>query len=77
MLKKSPYGLVNPSAEFISLKEIGQLFSPPISTVSLNKWLKQGKLVLTPYVLGNKKFYKRSEVFAEFELKKGGCNEFK
>lgn len=63
-------GLINPEAEYLSLKEISKLFSPPISPVSLWKWQKQGKLQLTPYVFGNKKFYKRSEVIAEIELHK-------
>lgn len=68
-------GLINPEAEYLSLKEIGKLFSPPISNVSLWKWQKQGKLRLTPYVLGNKKFYKRSEVLAEIERHKSISNE--
>ncbi len=62
--------LINPDAEFINLSEIGKLFSPPISRVSLWKWQKQGKLKLTPYLLGNKKFFKRSEVLAEIEQHK-------
>ncbi len=64
---KNPYELINPSAEFLSIKEIGKLFSPPISYQSLWKWQKQGILKLTPYQLGNKKFYKRTEVMEVLE----------
>ena len=63
-------GLINPEAEYLSIKEIGKLFSPPISHVSLWKWQKDGKLQLTPYLFGNKKFYKRSEVLQEIERHK-------
>ncbi len=63
-------GLINPEAEYISSKEIGKLFSPPISTVSLWRWQKQGKLNLSPYIFGNKKFYKRTEVLDEIERHK-------
>jgi hypothetical protein len=59
--------LINPSAEFLSIKEVGKLFSPPISHVSLWKWQKEGKLNLNPYLFGNKKFYKREEVLEEIE----------
>ncbi|WP_024773008.1 helix-turn-helix transcriptional regulator [Aquimarina macrocephali] len=62
--------LINPDAEFLSLKEVGKLFSPPISYTTLWKWQKQGKLQLSPYVLGNKKFYKASEVLQELEKHK-------
>ena len=63
-------GLINPEAEFLSIKEIGKLFSPPISSVSLIKWQKEGSLKLTPYLFGNKKFYKRKEIIAEIERHK-------
>lgn len=63
-------GLINPEAEYLSIKEIGKLFSPPISHVSLWKWQRDGKLQLTPYLFGNKKFYKRSEVLQEIERHK-------
>ena len=62
--------LINPDAEFLSLSEIGKLFSPPISRESLWKWQKQGTLKLTPYLFGNKKFFKRSEVLAAIERHK-------
>lgn len=63
-------GLINPEAEYLSLKEIGKLFSPPISSVSLWRWVTTGKLNLTPVILGNKKFYKRIEVIEEIERHK-------
>ncbi|AUP81221.1 hypothetical protein [Flavivirga eckloniae] len=63
-------GLINPEAEYLSIKEIGKLFSPPISHVSLWKWQKQGKLRFTPYLFGNKKFYKKSEVLQVIEQQK-------
>jgi len=62
--------LINPDAEFLNLSEVGKLFSPPISRVSLWKWQKEGKLKLTPYLLGSKKFYKRQEVIVEVERHK-------
>jgi hypothetical protein len=63
-------GLINPEAEYISLKEIGKLFSPPISQVSLWKWQKNGEFKLTPYLFGNKKFYKLTDVLEEIERHK-------
>lgn len=63
-------GLINPEAEFLSIKEIGKLFSPPVSHVSLWKWQKTGKIQLTAYVLGNRKFYKKDEVLKEIERHK-------
>ena len=63
-------GLINPEAEYLSIKEVGKLFSPPISHVSLWKWQKDEKLQLIPYLFGNKKFYKRSEVLQEIERHK-------
>ncbi len=59
--------IINPDAEYLSLSEIGKLFSPPISYVSLWKWQKTGVLNLTPMTLGNKKFYKKVEVIKELE----------
>lgn len=66
-MKFNNYKLVNPDAEYISMKEIGNLFSPPISYVSLWRWQKEGKIQLTRYKVGSKFFYKRSEVIAELE----------
>lgn len=63
-------GLLNPEAKYLSIQEIGQLFSPPVSHVSLSKWQRQGKLRLNPIVLGNKKFYNREEVITEIERNK-------
>jgi len=59
--------LINPDAEYISMKEIGNLFSPPISYVSLWKWQKEGKITFTRYKLSSKYFYKKSEVIKEIE----------
>lgn len=59
--------LINPDAEYISMKEIGNLFSPPISYVSLWKWQKEGKIKLTRFKLGSKFYYKKSEVIEEIE----------
>lgn len=59
--------LLNPDAEFLNIDEVGKLFSPPISRVSFWKWEKEGKLQLPSYQLGNKKYYKRSEVIREIE----------
>ena len=56
-------GFLNPDAEYLSLFELSKLFSPPISKVSLWKCPKQGKLRLNPCLFGNKKIYRRSEVW--------------
>jgi len=61
------FKLINPDAEYISMKEIGNLFSPPISYVSLWKWQKDGKIKLTRFKLGSKYYYKKTEVIAEIE----------
>lgn len=63
-------GLINPEAEFLSLKEIGKLFSPPVSHVSLWKWQKNGTIQLNPYLIGGRKFYKKEEVLQEIERHK-------
>ena len=64
-MKHQSSSLVNPGAEFLSLKEIGMLFSPPISTTSLYKWMRNDTLRLTPFEFGNKKFYRRTDVMTE------------
>ena len=54
--------LVNSEAEFISASEIGKIFSPPISKVSIWRWQKDGRLQLTQYRFGSRVFYSKVEV---------------
>lgn len=54
--------LVNPDATFLSASEIGKIFSPNISKVSIWRWQKDGRLNLTKYKFGSRVFYKKEEV---------------
>ena len=67
---KTDIELINPDAIYISLKEVGKLFSPPVSYTTLWKWQKKGILKLVPRVYGNKKFYNFEEVIQELERHK-------
>lgn len=62
---KTETELTNPEADYYSLGEIRKLFNPPVSYVTLWRWQKKGILKLTPYIYGNKKFYKTEEVLQE------------
>lgn len=54
--------LINPDATFLSASEIGKMFSPNVSKVSIWRWQKDGRLNLTKYKFGSRVFYKKDEV---------------
>lgn len=64
---KTDTELINPDAEYYSLKEISKLFNPPISYTTLWKWREKGILKLVPYVYGNKMYFHIDEVNEELK----------
>lgn len=45
---KNPNKMINPEALFLSISEVGKLFSPPMSRQKLARLIKSGKLPLVP-----------------------------
>ncbi len=58
------------SSRFLSITEVGKLFNPPISRISLWKWKKKGILRLNEIRIGSKVYYKKDEVIKEIERMK-------
>ena len=56
--------------KLISISIVCKLFDPPISKPTLNNWVKDGKL--KSYRIGNRIFYKHSEVMESMTLRKFG-----
>lgn len=54
---KNPNELINPGALFLSISEVGKLFSPPISRQKIARLKKSGKLPLQPIKLEGNIFY--------------------
>ena len=54
---KNPNELINPGALFLSISEVGKLFSPPISRQKLGRLQKSGKLPLVPIRIEGSIFY--------------------
>jgi len=54
---KNPNELINPGALFLSISEVGKLFSPPISRQKVARLKKSGKLPLIPIKLEGSTYY--------------------
>ena len=55
------------SAQFISLERVGKLFDPPVSKVTLYKWMGAGTLNITAYKIGGRVFYNKIQVLNEIK----------
>ncbi len=54
---KNPNELINPGALFLSISEVGKLFSPPISRQKVTRLKESGKLPLLPIKLEGRIYY--------------------
>ena len=59
---KNPNDLINPGGMFITIKEIGKLFSPPISRQKIGKLRDSGELPIVPIPVGGMKYYEKKAV---------------
>ncbi len=59
---KNPNELINPGAMFLSISEVGKLFSPPISRQKLSRLQKSGKLPLVTIRIEGRIFYYKPHV---------------
>ena len=55
------------SAQFISLAQVGKLFDPPVSRVTLYKWMDAGVLNIQPLKMGGRVYYKKHQVILEIQ----------
>ncbi len=55
------------SAQFISLERVGKLFDPPVSRVTLYKWMDAGILKITAYKIGGRVYYKKDQAILEIQ----------
>ncbi len=61
---KHPNELINPEAIFISIEEVGKLFSPPVSRQKLSELKKSGALPLESIKISYRFFYYKPHVIA-------------
>ena len=54
-------------AQFISLERVGKLFDPPVSRVTLYKWIDSEILNITAYKIGGRIFYNKIQVLNEIK----------
>lgn len=57
---KNPNELINPTALFLSIREVGKLFSPPISRQKIEELIKSEKLPLIPIKIGQRIYYNKN-----------------
>ncbi len=55
------------TAQFISLEKVGNLFDPPVSRVTLYKWMDAEILNITAYKIGGRVFYNKIQVLNEIK----------
>ncbi|KZS39733.1 hypothetical protein AWE51_08765 [Aquimarina aggregata] len=54
---KNPNELISPNALFLSINEVGKLFSPPISRQKIARLKKSGKLPLITIKIDERMYY--------------------
>ncbi|WP_438710723.1 hypothetical protein ACSTS3_18580 [Aquimarina muelleri] len=59
--------LINPNAVFLSISEVGKLFSPPISRQKLARLKKSGILPLKPVKIDKRVYYHKGKTIALIE----------
>ncbi|MHA7056784.1 helix-turn-helix transcriptional regulator [Aquimarina sp. M1] len=56
-MMKNPNELISPHAVFLSISEVGKLFSPPISRQKIARLIASGELPLIPLKIGKRFCY--------------------
>lgn len=56
----NPNKLMNPEAVFLSISEVGKLFSPPISRQKIARLIASGELPLIPLRVGKRVNYHKA-----------------
>ncbi|WP_103866725.1 hypothetical protein [Aquimarina sp. I32.4] len=64
---RNPNELASPHAVFLSIREIGKLFSPPISRQKLAQLKKSGILPLKPVKIDKRTYYHKEKSIALIE----------
>ncbi|GAA3522289.1 hypothetical protein GCM10022393_41030 [Aquimarina addita] len=58
---KNPNELISPNALYLDIKEVGKLFSPPISRQKLGRLKRSGELPLIPCKIGKRTYYHKKQ----------------